>query len=221
MPAFAFNPANPFWISIKPKLEKYLANNINPKLYQYQILGPNRELSSFLGNRPDREIKFEKLNLNDKSSKKTILANIYDINGKLEDSLGINLEIKIFKRVFMLKQAVKQGSEIMLSNIKSEEILIEPMDERLYASSSLAQKVATIDIPANTPIKINMLRHQKLMQNNSVIKVHTGGNLIKVEMMCRTLGSGDIGEIVNIYCQDSQKKSLRAKILDQGLGQLL
>jgi flagella basal body P-ring formation protein FlgA len=212
---------NPYWISVKAKLEKHLSETLDPKLYKYEIVGPTRELKTFLGNRPDVQIVFEKLNLNTLASRKSVTATVYSADKKILDSLIINLDVKIYHKVFKLKHGIAQGQEIAAANLYEESILIEPLDTRLYAAGNLNQKVASIAIAADTPIKINMLRSQKLMQANQPIRVSSGTSIIQLELICKTVGSGDVGDVITVYCQDSQKKNLRAKIIEAGRGQLI
>ncbi|MDD9898161.1 MAG: hypothetical protein OXU45_04080, partial [Candidatus Melainabacteria bacterium] len=75
-----------FWTKLKVKLQKYLKQKINSKKYKYEIIGPTRELKNFFGNRPDANIKFDRLVIDSPSPRKTVLAYVEDGSGTRIDS---------------------------------------------------------------------------------------------------------------------------------------
>lgn len=218
--ALAFEAANPFWFAIKPKLEKYLETAINKDLYQYEIEGPASEMKGFLGNRPDAEIKFEKLNLANPSERKTVVAVAYNSDGSRADSIIINLKAQKFKDILVVKKSMVRGEAFSPNYIYKKKILANPLDERLYYTDSLNQKFAAIDIPAETALKVNMIRHEKLVKTGQQLKVSSGSNNIELSFMCRTASTGDMGDIIPITCPDLPKKNLKAVITSATTGKL-
>lgn len=217
----AFEAANPYWIAIKSKLKPYLEKNIDSSKYQYKILGPSRNLTNFLGNRPGMEIRFSALNLTLPTMRKTVIASAYDESGKKLASLPINLELKIYKKILTLKRAVKAGDEITPDNITQKVIAIDPRDSKIYYDGSLAQKVAGNNMPAGAAIKINQVRHEKLIQVGDSIKVTNKSKMIVLEFMCRAMKSGDINDVITVHCPDLQHKSKKAKIIRNGEAELI
>jgi flagella basal body P-ring formation protein FlgA len=213
---FAFESANPYWLNLKPKVESFLAKNINTGVYKYELVGPVAEMSTFLGNRPDAKIKFEKLYLGGNSSRKTFLATAYDDSGKKIDSIAIAINVLTSRKVYMLRNRVARGGEISPGNVYQSTIQSNPMDNGLYYDGNLIQKVATIDIPAGVPIKVNMVRHEKLVHSGDIIKVTSGSKTIELKFMCKALGGGDVGEVINLICTDMEKKNTRGKITAKG-----
>ncbi|MDA0773073.1 MAG: flagellar basal body P-ring formation chaperone FlgA [Cyanobacteria bacterium] len=210
-----------FWMPVKVKLTNYLNQKIDKKQYKYEIIGPTRELKAYMGNRIDADIKFEKLVFDTPSPRKTIIAYVEDASGKRIDSAVIQLEIWVYKSVNMLRKAVSRGQELEPNNIYQSSYPIRQMDEKLYFQGNLRQKVATSNIPANSPIKINMVRHQKLVQVGDMIKVTSGNSVINLEFFCKAMNSGDIGEIINLTCPEMSKKNHRAELTAAGEARLL
>lgn len=220
-PAKAFEAANPYWLNLKPKAVKFLEKNINTNVYKYELTGPVTEMKTFLGNRPDAVVKFDRLNLSGSSPKKTFIATAYDENGKKLDSIVIGLDVSIYKRVYMLRTGLAKGAEVNPANIYQSTIVIKQMDAGLYFSGEPKQKVATVDIPAGVPIRVNMLRHEKLIQQGDVIKVSSGSHGIQLKFMCKAMNSADVGEVVNLHCGDMDKKSMRGRIVSDGEAELI
>lgn len=210
-----------FWINLKTKLTPYLEKNINKSVYSYEVIGPNKEMTTFLGNRPDAEVKFERLNLSAPSSRKTLVAYVEDENKKRLDNIVILIDVLTFQKVYMLRRAVSAGQEISPDNIYQASLNISQMDSKLYFNANPAQKVATVSIPAGTAIKVNMLRHQKLVQVNNMIRVNSGSKMIALQFLCRAVSSGDLGETINVYCADMQHPNHQAVITAQGEAKLL
>lgn len=219
--AKAFEAANPYWMNLKPRAVKFLEKNINTGIYKYELTGPVTEMKTFLGNRPDVEVKFDRLNLSGTSPKKTFVATAYDESGKKLDSVLIGLDVSIYKKVYMLRNSVPKGAEISASNIYQTTMTIKQMDTNLYFDGHPRQKVATIDIPAGVPIRVNMLRHEKMIQAGDVIKVSSGNTAIQLKFMCKAMNSADIGEIVSLNCSDMEKKVMRGRITADGQAELL
>jgi flagella basal body P-ring formation protein FlgA len=95
------------------------------------------------------------------------------------------------------------------------------MDSGLYYDGNLSQKVATVDIPAGVPIRVNMVRHEKLVHAGDIIKVTSGSKTIELKFMCKALGSGDVGEVINLICTDMERKNTRATITGKGEATLI
>lgn len=210
-----------FWTALKVQLVKHLEQKLDSKKYKYEIIGPTRELKNFLGNRADATIKFDKLLLESPSPLKTIVAYIEDANGKRTDSAAIQIDLWVYKPIYKLRQAISAGQEIQANNIIQSTEPIRQMDEKLYIQGNLRQKVATSNIPANTPIKVNMLRHQKLIQVGDMIRVNSGSKAIKLEFICKAMNSGDIGGIINLNCPEMNQKNHRAEVTAAGEARLL
>lgn len=211
-----------FWINLKPKVERYLEKAINKNAYIYKIIGPAKAMTSFLGNRPDAVVKFEGLNLGAPSSRKSLVAYVLDDSGKQRiDTLVIYLDVKVYKKVLTLRKALSAGQEVSADNIVEKTIVINQGDSKLYYQGTLVQQVASVNIPSGQPIKVNMIRHQKLIQSGERIKVKNSGSLVQVEFFCKSMSSADIGEIVNIFCPELEKKNHRAKIIGDGLAELI
>ena len=210
-----------FWINLKTKLTPYLEKNINKSVYSYDVIGPTKEMVSFLGNRPDAEVKFEKLNLNTPSPRKSLVAYVEDENKKRLDNIVIQLDVLTYQKVYMLHRAVSAGQEISPDNIYQANLSSQQVDSKLYFNANPAQKVANVNIPAGTAIKVNMLRHRKLVQVNNMIKVHSGSKMIALQFLCRAVSSGDLGDTINVYCADMQHPNHQAVITAQGEARLL
>jgi flagella basal body P-ring formation protein FlgA len=220
-PSLAFNPANTYWMNLKPKLIKHLDNFINKAEYKYEIVGPTIEMKNFLGNRPDANIKFEKLILDNPSSRKTIIAVAYDENNKQIDSLVISIDVWVYRDVYMLKNSVSAKEDIKPENIFTSRIPIRQIDEKLYFTGNLKQKVAATSIPANTPLKINMVRHEKLIQVGDMINIKNENKFITLEFMCKAMSSGDVGDTITINCPDMQNKTMKAQVTGIGTAKLI
>lgn len=210
-----------FWTKLKIKLDKYLKEKINSKQYKYEIIGPSRELKNFFGNRPDADVKFDRLVIDSPSPRKTVLAYVEDGNGKRIDSLVIQLDLWVYKPVYQLRHAVNHGGEIAANNFYEATVPIKQMDERLYFRGNLNQKVATVDIPAGVPIKINMVRHQKLVQVGDMVKVSSGSKFINLEFFCKAMSSGDVGDVINLNCEEMNNKRHRGELIAPGEARLL
>ncbi len=219
--ALAFDAANPYWFAVKPKLEKYLSENLDKNLYEYKILGPVSEMKQFLGNHPDSEIKFEKLNLNSPNDRKSVVASVYNSDGSLNDSIIINLEVQKYKDVIVVKNALPVGENILEGNTYTKRILCSSMDEKLYYNGSLKQKSAATNIAADTPLKVNMVRHEKLVKTGDVLKVSSGSKFIELGFNCKAAGSADQGETISLICPDIEKKNLKGVITSRGTARLL
>ena len=211
---WAFEAANPYWLAIKPKLNQYLKSHINNSKYQYTLIGPTRPMKNFLGNRPGLEIKFSGLNLGTSSMRKTVMATAYD-GAKRVASIPIAVDVKVYKRVLTLKRPVNKGEEITPSNVTSKVIAINPRDIKMYYDSGLAQKVATSYMAAGVAIKVNQVRHEKLIQVGDTLKVANENKAIVLEFICKAMKSGDLGETINVHCPDLQAKTKKAKITDE------
>jgi len=220
-PSFAFNPANPYWMNLKPKLIKHLDATINKNEYKYEIVGPTVEMKNFLGNRPDANVQFEKLILDNPSSRKTIVAVAYDENNKQIDSLVISFDVWIYRNVYMLRNSVSTKDDIKEENILKSRIPIRQMDERLYFTGNLKQKVAATNIQANTPLKVNMVRHEKLVQVGDMINIKNENKFITLEFMCKAMSSGDIGDTITINCPEMQNKTMKALVTGAGTAKLI
>ena len=94
-------------------------------------------------------------------------------------------------------------------------------DFKLYFDANPSQKVATVSIPAGTPIRVNMLRHQKLIQVNDMVKVSSGTKMINLQFLCRAVSSGDLGDTINVYCADMQHQNHQAVITADNEARLL
>lgn len=214
--ARAFESANPYWLNLKPKVVNFLEKNINQNAYKYELVGPVSQMTTFLGNRPDATVKFEKFYLGGSSSRKTFMASAYDDSGKKIDSISIAIDVLAYRKVYMLKNRVARGAEISSGNVYQSGIPIRQMDSGLYYDGNLIQKVATMDIPAGVPIRVNMVRHEKLVHAGDIIKVTSGSKNIELKFMCKALGSGDVGEVINLLCTDMERKNTRGKITAKG-----
>ncbi len=201
-----------FWINLKSKLTPYLEKNINKSAYSYEIIGPTRALTTFLGNRPDAEVKFERLNLGAPSPRKTLTAYVEDENKKRIDSIVIQINVLAAHTVYMLRRGINKGQEVSADNIYKQSITMPQSDFRLYFDANPSQKVATVNIPAGTAIRVNMLRHQKLIQVNDMIKVSSGTKMINLQFLCKAMSSGDLGDTINVYCTDMQHTNHQAVI---------
>ncbi len=210
-----------FWINLKSKLNPYLEKNINKATYSYEVIGPNREMTAFLGNRPDAEVKFERLNLASPSTRKTLVAYVEDENKKRIDSIVINIDVLASHSVYMLRRAVSKGQEITADNYYRQSLTMSQADFKLYFDGNPQQKVALVNIPAGTPIKTSMLRHQKLIQVNDMIKVSSGTKMISLQFLCRAVSSGDLGDTINVYCADMQHQNHQAVVTAVGEARLL
>ncbi len=209
----AFEAANPYWISLQPKLKAYLSKSIDSKKYSYTIYGPSRDLKSFLGHRPGAEIRFSNLNLATPSMRKTVMANAYDTDGKKLEALPIYIDVKIYKKVLSLKRSLNKGEEITQDNIIEKTIAIDPRYAGSYYDSGLNQKVANRSMKAGDAIKFNQVRHEKMIQVGDNIKVSNKNKIIVLEFICRAMKSGDLGEIITLHCPDLQAKTKQAKII--------
>lgn len=210
-----------FWTKLKVQAEKHLNSKLNSKKYKYEIIGPTRELKNFLGNRADAIVKFDNLLVDSPSPRKTLVAYVEDANGKRIDSAVIQIEVWVYESVYMLHSGITRGQEIDPKNLYQTTYPIKQMDSRLYFHGNLKQKVATTNIPAKTPIKVNMIRHQKLVQTGDMIKVTSGSKFINLEFFCKAMNSADIGGIVNITCPEMNKKTHRAELTGAGEARLL
>ncbi len=212
---------NTFWLNLKAKLEQFLEKEIDPTKYKYEIIGTVNEMKCFLGNRADAEISFEKLNLNSTSPIKSIVAVAYDANKKIIDSEVINIEVWIYKNIYVSNHAIAKGKDLSSSDISLQKLPIHQMDDRLFFIDNPKQKVTTINIAANTPIRVNMLRHERLVQSGDTLQINSGSGLIQLEFSCRAMGSGDAGDIINITCPNMEKKNHKARITSTDSATLL
>jgi flagella basal body P-ring formation protein FlgA len=212
----AFESANPYWLNLKPKVESFLSKNVNTNVYKYELVGPTAEMTTFLGNRPDAKIKFEKLYLGGSSPRKTFLATAYDDAGKKIDSVTIAIDVRTSKKVYMLRNRVARGGEINAGNVYQSTIQSSPMDNGVYYDGNFVQKVASVDIPAGVPIRVNMIRHEQLVHSGDIIKVTSGNKTIELKFICKALGSGDIGDVISLICSDMEKRNTRGKITAKG-----
>jgi flagella basal body P-ring formation protein FlgA len=208
-------------MNLKPKLIKHLDATINKNEYKYEIVGPTVEMKNFLGNRPDANVQFEKLILDNPSSRKTIVAVAYDENNKQIDSLVISFDVWIYRNVYMLRNSVSTKDDIKEENILKSRIPIRQMDERLYFTGNLKQKVAATNIQANTPLKVNMVRHEKLVQVGDMINIKNENKFITLEFMCKAMSSGDIGDTITINCPEMQNKTMKALVTGAGTAKLI
>jgi flagella basal body P-ring formation protein FlgA len=207
---------NVFWLNLKSKLQKYLDTNLNKSLWQYEIIGPMSEMKNFVGNRPDAEVKFSRLNLESGIDRKTISAQAAD-----GAPVTVMLSVLRYREVYMLKRNIAKGQEIGEDDFIKRKVATRQQDDKLFFDGSPIQKVATQNIAAWTPIKITMLRHEKLIQTGDMVRVINESNVIKLEFMCRALNSADIGETINIFCQDIQNKNRKATVIEAGVAKLL
>jgi len=219
--ASAFEAASPYWMSLKPKLDKYLEKNVNKNTYQYKIIGPTIELSKFLGNTPEADIRFSGLNLNSPSNNKNVVATAYDESGKKIESINISVEVLRLKKVLMLHKSVAKGQEITPDNVYEASVPINGSDERMFFDGNLKQKVANSNLAAGATLKSTMLRHEKLVQIGDSITVTSGSGLVTLEFMCKALGGADVGETINLNCPDLQKKTIKAEVTAPGRAKLL
>jgi flagella basal body P-ring formation protein FlgA len=211
---------NVFWINLKNKLINYLDKVVDKSKFKYEIVGPSQEMKNFLGNRPDAEIEFLRFNPESPANKKTILARV---KGSIrpEDQLSVILNYWIYKEVQVLNRNIKKNEEIYPKDIKLMKIPIEAQNARLYYEGPVMQKVALRDLRAGEAIKINMLRHEKTVRTGDNIRVLSQSPFITLEFRCRALSSGDIGDIINLFCEDIQKKNIKAKVKESGIAVLL
>ncbi len=221
LPAQAFEAANPYWLNLKPKLLDYLRRSMNRNSYTYEVVGPTRELENFLGNRQDANIKFNRLNLSSPSHRKTVIATAYGPSGAIIETLPIVVNVWVYHDVFMLKQSIAKGEEVAEENFYRKRIAIRELDRKLYFDDNVHQKVATVNIPANTGIKKSMLRHQRMVQIGDMIKVTSGSKFINLEFMCKAMSSGDVADTININCPDMKPSNKKAEIVAAGKAKLI
>lgn len=212
---FAFEAANPYWLAIKPKLKTYLDKNISSSKYSYKIVGPARKMTNFLGNRSGLDIKFSNLNLNGNSMRRTVMASAFDEAGKKVATMPVYVDVMIYKRVLTLKRPVQKGQEITPDNVSSKVIAINPRDAKLYYDASLIQKVAGTNLPAGSAIRMNQVRHEKLVQVGDSIKVANKNKLIVLEFICKAMKSGDVGDTIMVHCPDLQVTSKKVELLSE------
>lgn len=221
LPASAFKAANPYWINLKPKLLDYLRTSIDRSQYTYKVVGPNRDLENFLGNRQNATIRFSHLNLTAPSHRKTVIASAYNEKGQLVENLPITVDVWVYHEVYMLKKSIAKGDSVEADNFYKKRIAIRAMDKKMFFDDNVHQKVANINIAANTALKKSMLRHQRLVQIGDMIKVISGSKFINLEFMCKAMSSGDKGDIININCADMRPSNKKAEITETGLARLI
>lgn len=223
----SFNPSrsedlatNVFWINLKNKLVNYLDKTVDKSKFKYEIVGPMNEMKNFLGNRPETEIEFLRFNPNTPASRKTVLAKVIGSN-KAEDQVTIILNYWIYKEVLIFNRNLKKGEEINQGDFHLSKIPIKPQDSNLYYEGPVIQKVALRDIKAGEAIKINMLRHEKTIRTGDNVRVLSESAFITLEFRCRALSSGDVGDTINLFCEDLQKKNIKARVQESGIAILL
>ncbi len=212
---------SPFWITIKTKLVKHLNNVVDKSKYSYKIIGPANPMDHFLGNFPDADIVFEKLNIASPSKKKSIIATALDENGKKLESITIWLDFTTYRQVYMLHKPVYRGQEIGINNVYLAKVPVDPANSRLYFDGNPAQKIANINISAGQPLTVTMLRHEKLIKSGDMLKIKSGSNRVQVEFMCRAVGNADIGETLSVSCPGMVPQTRKAQVIDKTNANLL
>lgn len=205
---------NIYWIDLKKQLKAHLEKVIDSSKYKYEIVEPNRPMTNFLGNMPNAKISFSGPVLTTRTHRKTITAK----SGK--QSMGVTIKVWEYYDVWKLSKDVKRGMEIPKDALKRERIAILQKDKRLYYSASPDRNLALRDLDAGTAIKINMLRHAKVIQPGDNIQVVMDSQYIKIQFRCRAFNSADIGELVNISCPDLKQNSPKAIVTAPGFAEL-
>lgn len=206
---------NPFWQNLKVKLVKYLDSTIDKSKYKYEIIGPSTEMKNFLGNRPDAQVNFIRFNLDSSNAhRRSIVAQ----SGT--DQLSIPVNIWKYKSVWVVRRAVGQGGEVTADNVSKQTLPILPQDEQLYYVDNPIQKVATVNIPAGTALRINMLRYEKMIQAGDTVRVVSESAFVKLEFRCRAMNSGDKGDTINLSCPDMKNKTIKAVVTGTGIAEL-
>ena len=74
---------------------------------------------------------------------------------------------------------------------------------------------------AGAAIKVNQVRHEKLIQVGDSIKVINKNKMILLEFMCKAMKSGDINDIITVHCPDLQSKTKKAEVISESEAQLI
>ncbi len=207
--------ANIFWINLKNKLEKHLAKTINDKDYKYEVKAPVKELTKFFGNIPNAKVEFSGPNLNTRGHEKVVYAKAAG------ERMGLTVKVWKYKDIWILTKAVKKGEEIPASTVKKERRAIKQRDEKMFFTAAPNNNVALTNISAWTPLKINMLRHAKVIQPGDMVTVETDSQMINIQFKCRAFNSADPGETVRLKCPEMKNKNPRAVALSEGRARLI
>lgn len=216
-----FKPAgNIFWLELKKKLVPYLNRSIDRSVYKYDIVGPTKEMTDFLGHDKNAQIRFSPVRLGGLAFRRSVFASA-KVPGKPDDVLNIVFNLYKYKEVYMLKSGIERGKEVLRPNLKRVSVPIKLHDEKLYVTELPTQKVATRKIPGGIALRKNMLRHEKLIAQGDMVKAKSGSAAITLEFNCRALNSGDKGDEINVMCPDLQTKRFKAVITSAGNVSLL
>lgn len=205
---------NTFWLNLKPKLIKHLNSVIDRSKFSYEIIGPTREMKNFLGNRPNAEVIFSAFNPEGRTLRRNIIARAGN------EQLAIALNVRKYKDVLVLNSPLEKGQELKQEHFSNRRILISPSDEQLYFAGNPINKVANMDLSKGTALKINMLRHEKLIKAGDFVKVSSETEFIKLEFRCQAINSGDINEIITLNCPEMTNKTQKAIVISRGIARL-
>lgn len=222
-----------YWKALEPKVEAYLKKELDANKYAYEIVGPSADLIDYIGGSAEAEIEIGRFNPNSRSHQKTLVISALkseeeNRNAKLGNYArtindNITVVIKVWKLVdgWVLNEAVKRNQELK-DKFKKEKLKVKPIEERLLLTvdegpnqiieEHLATKTAIRDLDAGTALKINMIKSTKLVSVGDSVEVVSETDTIKLVFKCKALGSGDVGDSINLSCPDFEKRSTKATV---------
>ncbi len=203
---------SPYWISLRAKLDKYLAANLDPQQYSYEILGLEQPLPDYLGKNPDTVIDFSGLVPSSRQQLRTITASSRD---PIEQA-RINIKIYSYINAWIADTDIPAGGS--LSGVHQEHISVSPADMQLVISADKTQyenikyKTANHRILKGESLKLNALKTTKLINLGDPVTMVSESALIKLEFKCKAMGAGDIGDEITLNCPDLTNKNPKAQI---------
>ena len=197
------------------KLEKYLAANLDPKLYSYEI--SPLAMNDYLGKSPEAAIDFSGLVPSSRQHLRTITAS----SRNPVEQLRINLRVWSQMDAWVADTDINAGSPIIA--VHRERLKVMPSDTQLVVDANkisietLRSKITNHRINKGETIKINAFKSSKLISLGDPVTMVSESSLIKLEFKCKALGAGDIGDEITLNCPDLAKKNPKVQITGPNL----
>ncbi len=208
---------NPYWVSLRSKVDKYLSSALDPQQYAYEIIGLESPLQDYLGKSPDATVEFSGLVPSSRQQLRVITAST---RNPIEQA-RINVKLYSYISAWIADADIPAGSP--LSAVHQERIKVSPADLQMVISADklnydvIKNKIANHKILKGESVKSNAIKTTKLVSLGDPITMVSESSLIRLEFKCKAMGNGDIGDEITLNCPDLTKKNPKVQITGANL----
>jgi len=203
---------NPYWLSLRAKLDKYLAASLDAQQYSYEIIGPEIPMQDYLGKNPEALVEFSGLVPSSRQQLRVITASTRNP----VDQIRVNVKLYAQMNAWVADSDIAAGTP--LAAVHQERVRISPAETQLVIDASkvtydtIRYKLANHRIARGETVKLNAIKTTRLISVGDPVTMISESSLIKLEYKCKAMGAGDIGDEITLNCPDLTKKNPRVEI---------